>query len=93
MVISAVDTSGAVPPGIYTPTRWKGSNFSPTRAPWEFLVSQFRRFDFFAKVAMFRSASATAARNDSSALSEADISSAWVTANWPISSFAPSNVQ
>ena len=62
------------------PTRWNGSNFSPTLAPWEFFDCQFLRRDFFANAAMFFSASATAARNDSSALIEAASNSACVTA-------------
>jgi hypothetical protein len=79
MVISAVETNGAVPPGIYTPTRWKGWNTSPTWAPWEFLADQSRRRERFEKAAMFLADSVTAVRNSGPAFSEACIRSAWVT--------------
>ena len=49
------------------PTRWKGSNFSPTLAPCEFVDSQLWRRDFAAKRAIFFSASATAERSELSA--------------------------
>ena len=76
MVMSAVDTSGAVPPGMYTPTRWKGWNTSPTWAPWEFLADQSRRRERLEKEAMFLVDSATAARRSGPAMSEACIRSA-----------------
>src|ERR1039457_645755 len=72
-------------------TRWNGSNFSPMLAPWEFFDDQPLRKDFWAKFAMLFSASATAARSDSSAASEALNNSACVTESCSAASFAPSN--
>jgi hypothetical protein len=52
-VITAVETSGAVPPGTYTPTRWKGSKRSPTRAPWALRPIHDLRRLFLAKAKTF----------------------------------------
>ena len=73
------------------PTRWKGSNFSPRRAPCAFTTDHDFRIDRRLNLSMFLAAARTAARKWSSALIEELRSSAVETSSRSGVSFAPSN--